>query len=72
MNSVYIENDYLNIKIPKNLIENKYIQKIINLIDLEEKISKSVITEIEAWNLSEEIKKDWWENNKVSFLKGIE
>ena len=72
MNTVFIENDFLNIKIPKNYIENKYIQKIIDLLYIEDKINKSELTENDAWELSEEIKENWWKNNKDSFLKGIE
>jgi len=50
----------------------KYIQKIIDLLYIEDKINKSELTENDAWELSEEIKENWWKNNKDSFLKGIE
>lgn len=66
-----IERKNLVMKIPRNLILGNCVERFIERIELETRIKKSGIAESEAWQLSEEIKKDWWEENKAKVLKRV-
>ncbi len=50
--------------IPKMMISEKEIQKLLNLIQFQDVVKDSEMTEEKAWQLSEEIKEDWWAKNK--------
>lgn len=66
-----IERKNLVMKIPRSLILRDCVERFIERIELETRIKKSGMAESEAWQLSEEIKKDWWEENKAKVLKRI-
>lgn len=50
--------------IPKILISEKEIQKILELIRFYDLVKGSEMTEQKAWELSEEVKGEWWAKNK--------
>jgi hypothetical protein len=50
--------------IPKALISDKEIQKILDLLKFYELVKESTMTEKKAWQLSEDIKEQWWQENK--------
>ncbi len=54
--------------IPKMMISEKEIQKLLELIQFHEVVKDSEMTEDKAWQLSEEIKEDWWAKNKDSIM----
>lgn len=54
--------------IPKMLISEKEIQKLLNLMQFHEVVKNSEMTEEKAFELSEEIKEDWWAKNKDRIL----
>jgi hypothetical protein len=63
------ENEYAVIKFPKALITQDYIQQLLQRVQLETWVENSKLSEVQAWELSEQLKEEWWENNK-SFLLG--
>ena len=58
------EGKNLVVRIPKNLISKDYVERFVERIELEMLVEKSRMTEKEAWKLSEEIKEDWWKENR--------
>ena len=57
--------------IPKALISDKEIQKIIDLLKFYELVEESTMTEKKAWLLSEDIKEQWWQENKDRIMAKI-
>ncbi len=60
--------DLIILTIPKSLISEKEIQKILDLLKFYESVKNSTMTENKAWKLSEEIKEDWWQKQKNQIL----
>jgi hypothetical protein len=67
-----IEKDNLILSIPKNLLNEKLVQKLIRLIEFSALTKDNIVSEKQAFQLSEELKTIWWEKNKDWFLKDIE
>ena len=57
--------------IPKALISDVEIQKILDLMKFYELVKNSEMTEKKAWQLSEDIKESWWLNNKEHIMAKI-
>ena len=57
--------------IPKALISDKEIQKIMDLLKFYELVEGSEMTEKKAWQLSEDIKEKWWIENKNRIMAKI-
>jgi hypothetical protein len=58
--------------IPKMLISEKEIQKLLDLMRFHELVKNSEMTEQKAWELSEDIKEKWWMDNKERIMAKIE
>ena len=58
--------------IPKNLISDKEIQKIIDLLYFNNLVKSSEMTEQKAWQLSEDLKEQWWQTNKDHIMARIQ
>ena len=63
------EADDVIVKFPKQLVSSNYVQTFLDRLRLETIVQKSRISEEQVWNLSEEIKQQWWQKNKTDFLK---
>ena len=72
MTTLTRENDVFTLTIPKDLIADKLVQKLIRLVNFRELIQDNAMTETQAAELSEEIQEKWWSENKTWFLKDIE
>ena len=57
--------------IPKMLISEKEIQKILELMQFYESVKDSEMTERKAFELSENIKEQWWKDNKERIMAKI-
>ena len=57
--------------IPKALISDKEIKKIMDLLKFYELVKGSDMTEKKAWQLSEEVKEQWWLDNKNRIMEKI-
>ncbi len=56
------------IKFPKQFVSSDYVQNFLERLRLETIAQKSQLLEEQAWELSEEVKQQWWEKNKEIFL----
>lgn len=72
MKTLIYQDNVFTLNIPKDLITNKMVQKLISLIEFRELIKDNAMTEKQAFDLSEEIKEKWWQENKDWFLKDVE
>ena len=72
MKTLINQDDIFTLNIPKDLITNKMVQKLISLIEFRELIKDNAMTEKQAFDLAEEIKEKWWQENKDWFLKDVE
>lgn len=71
MTALTSQNKNFLLSIPKELLTDKMVQKLISLIEFRELIMDNAMTEKQAFDLSEEIKEKWWQENKDWFLKDI-
>ena len=72
MTALTHQNKNFLLSIPKDLLTDKMVQKLISLIEFRELIKDNAMTEQQAFDLSEEIKEKWWQENKDWFLKDVE
>ena len=72
MTALTRQNKNFLLSIPKDLLTDKMVQKLISLIEFRELIKDNAMTEQQAFDLSEEIKEKWWQENKDWFLKDVE
>jgi len=70
MVQISFSDDEAILKFPKQLVSSAYVQEFLQRLRLEAIVEKSQLTEEQAWELSEEIKQEWWQKNKEKFLKG--
>ncbi len=59
------------LKFPKQFASADYVQQFLERLRLEAISEKSELTEEQAWELSEQLKQEWWNNNKDGILKKI-
>lgn len=71
MVQITFEDDKAVLKFPKQFMSSAYVQEFLERLRIEAIMEKSQLTEEQAWELSEKIKKEWWQKNKKRFLKGI-
>jgi len=71
MVQITFKDDDAILKFPKQLVSSGYVQEFLERLRLEAIVEKSQLTEEQAWELSEEIKEDWWQKNKEKFLKRV-
>ena len=61
-------NNEIVIRIP-SFVKTEGLQQIIDYLTYNEATSKSKATQTDIDELSKEIKKGWWKNNKSRFVK---
>ncbi len=66
------KNNEILLSFPQHLISSQYLQSVIERLEMEAVVQKSSMSETDAWNLSEELKSNWWEKNRDNILKRIE
>jgi hypothetical protein len=71
MLDIKFEGDNIILKFPRNTITSRYFQDFLNRMRLEINAQKSEITDEEIFEISEEIKQNWWNENKNEFIKRI-
>ncbi len=71
MVQITFKDDKAILKFPKQLISSGYVQEFLERLRLEAIVEKSQLSEEQAWELSEDIKREWWEKNKRKFLKRV-
>ena len=71
MINIKYKNDDAILTFPKKIVSSKCVQDFIERLILESIVQKSQLTEEKAWELSEEMKQKWWEDNKHRFIDRI-
>ncbi len=71
MVEITFEKDAAILKFPKAFVSSNYVQQFLERLRLEAIVEKSILTEDQAWELSEQLKQEWWEKNKEKFIKRI-
>ena len=71
MVEISFEKDEAILKFPKQFVAADYVQQFLERLRLEAIIEKSKLTEQQAWELSEQLKQEWWQKNKDKLLKRI-
>ncbi len=66
-----LEDQNIVLKFPKKLMSETYLNRLIERLEVEDTASKNQMTEEEAWQISEEIKENWWKEHKDEFLSRI-
>ncbi len=72
MTTLIREKDSFTLNIPKDLITDKMVQKLIRLVQFRELTHSNSMTEKQASDLAEQIQEKWWQENKDWFLKDVE
>ncbi len=68
--TVQIKDGYYQIKIPvQEAYDNDNIRELLDLLRVEKILSKSEATDEFVKELSDEVKKSWWEKNKHRVIK---
>lgn len=65
------EGDIFTIKFTRDDISEDFLQKLLTKFKIEKLLEKSQLTQEQAWELSEEIKEKWWNENKNWILRKI-
>jgi hypothetical protein len=71
MGTIIRNGDNLLLTIPKDLLSNNLIQRLVRLLEFQEVVKNNQMTEAQAEELSEEIKEKWWNDNKAWMLKDL-
>jgi hypothetical protein len=71
MLDIQVKDDNVNIVFSRNLINDNDLMELLERIKVKHLISQSQLTEENAIKLDEELKSNWWKNNKEKFLDKI-
>ena len=71
MVDITFEKDEAILKFPKQFVSTDYVQQFLERLRFEAIVEKSKLTEKQSWELSEQLKQEWWQKNKEKFLKRI-
>lgn len=71
MGTIIKNGDSLLLTIPKDLLSDNLIQRLLRLLEFQAVVKNNQMSEVEAEQLSEEIKEKWWNDNKDWMLKDV-
>jgi len=66
------ENENWILTLPKGDFPKEFINQLLELIRLEELSRSNLMSESEAWQIAEDIKTSWWEDNGKDILAKIQ
>ena len=72
MLSYQTTNEIVNLTFSKEFLSVPELVRLIETLRIKELISKSQVTQDDIMNLDEELKANWWNENKDRFLAKIE
>jgi hypothetical protein len=58
----------VEVTIPTEGLSPEEINDLVSWLRVESIVSRSKLSEEDAWQISEEIKSSWWESNKDRFI----
>jgi len=67
MVEITFDEDEAILKFPKQLVSSDYLQQFLERLRLEAIVEKSRMSEEQDWELSEQIKQEWWKKIKRKF-----
>ena len=67
MIAVRVDKDHVQVSIPTEGMTPEEINRFVSWLRVESVLCRSRLTDEAAWKLSEEIKSDWWDQNKDQF-----
>jgi hypothetical protein len=70
INITYENNDAI-LKFPKQYVSADYVQQFLERLRLEAIVEKGGFSEGRAWDLSEQLKQEWWTKNKEKLKKRL-
>lgn len=62
----------VRVTISKDAVPAKRLNALLDWLRLEEIVQRSCLTEADADRIADEIKADWWANNKARFIPADE
>lgn len=62
----------ITIEIPKDLFDKKYVGQFIERLEIEKRIRLLDVDRDAILAVADEIKADWWENNRERYLEGVD
>lgn len=65
-------NEIVNLTFSKEFLSVPELVRLIETLRIKELISKSQVTQDDIMNLDEELKANWWNENKDRFLAKVE
>ena len=71
MGTIIRNGDNFLLTIPKNLLSDSLIQRLLRLLEFQEVLKNNQMSAADAEQLSEEIKEKWWNDNKDWMLKDV-
>ena len=69
MIDVKAENGVVRLTFPTDGMSAEQVNDFVNWLRHESVARRSRLTETAAWQLSEDLKADWWEKNKERFVE---
>jgi hypothetical protein len=70
MIAVKVEQDRLQVTIPTEGLTQEEVNRFVAWLRVESIVRRSKLTPEAAWQLSEDIKADWWKGNEQRFSGG--
>jgi hypothetical protein len=61
-------NTEVRVTIPNGALPRRELEAFLDWLRLEETVQRSRLSEKEAFQMSDEIKGEWWTNNKDKFI----
>lgn len=71
MLDVQVAGDNVNIVFSKDMLSKEALNELIDGLRLKYLVSKSQLKEDDAMKLANELKSNWWKNNRERFLAKI-
>ncbi|KOR33404.1 hypothetical protein TI05_01280 [Achromatium sp. WMS3] len=71
MLKVQATQDTITLSFNKNLLPPEVLSNLIENLQMKELLAKSQLSKQQAFALDEELKSNWWQNNRDNILKKI-
>jgi hypothetical protein len=60
-----------SLQFTKEDFSDEFLKRLLRKFQVEKILGKSKLTESQAWELSEQVKEDWWNENKGWILEKL-
>lgn len=66
------QDEYWVLKLSKKAFGKDFLMRLLEFIELEAIAQRNQMSESDAWEISEDIKTDWWEANRDRIMAKIQ